>query len=409
MFTTCPKCALTLAVTAADLRAGQGYVRCGRCANVFNALLGLAEESASGTTPTPAAVRGGSGAISASSSGAAAAAEPSSAPATASPALHAVESPPPHPASSQATEVAESRGTGTFETIVLEGDTVLQTEEMVTAATFDDEIAAVSRRIAAAHELDEQDEEIIDFADTDLQISAQPAPAPAKEWRSNDMPRARRRSLSAPSPQPDSSLPQSPHPGSQRPDNTALEQLLPARAALGWKIIAGVSLCAVLLAMQLMHHWRNDLATHQALAGPLGRLYSALHQPLAPNWNLAAYDVRQLGASSDASDQRIVRVRLSLSNHAPAPQAVPLLRISLLDRYGKRISAGELAPAQYLPAALRTRQLLDAEQRIDTEITVPDPTQQASSFELDVCIAAAGGGLRCAGDSAVLAANGVVS
>ena len=46
MLTVCPKCTLTLAVTAADLRAGQGYVRCGRCANVFNALLGLTEEAA---------------------------------------------------------------------------------------------------------------------------------------------------------------------------------------------------------------------------------------------------------------------------------------------------------------------------------------------------------------------------
>ena len=45
MYTVCPKCALPLAVTAADLRAGQGYVRCGRCANVFNALLRLSEES----------------------------------------------------------------------------------------------------------------------------------------------------------------------------------------------------------------------------------------------------------------------------------------------------------------------------------------------------------------------------
>src|ERR1700722_12295612 len=46
MFTVCPKCTLTLAVTAADLRAGQGYVRCGRCLNVFNALLALSEEAA---------------------------------------------------------------------------------------------------------------------------------------------------------------------------------------------------------------------------------------------------------------------------------------------------------------------------------------------------------------------------
>src|SRR5271170_1055516 len=44
MFTVCPKCALTLVVTAADLRVAQGYVRCGRCSNVFNALAGLTDE-----------------------------------------------------------------------------------------------------------------------------------------------------------------------------------------------------------------------------------------------------------------------------------------------------------------------------------------------------------------------------
>jgi predicted Zn finger-like uncharacterized protein len=44
MFTICPKCALTLVVTAADLRVAQGYVRCGRCSSVFNALARLTEE-----------------------------------------------------------------------------------------------------------------------------------------------------------------------------------------------------------------------------------------------------------------------------------------------------------------------------------------------------------------------------
>ena len=44
MFTVCPKCALTLVVTAADLRVAQGYVRCGRCSSVFNALARLTEE-----------------------------------------------------------------------------------------------------------------------------------------------------------------------------------------------------------------------------------------------------------------------------------------------------------------------------------------------------------------------------
>src|SRR5262249_7298707 len=44
MFTVCPKCALTLVVSAADLRVAQGFVRCGRCSNVFNALARLSED-----------------------------------------------------------------------------------------------------------------------------------------------------------------------------------------------------------------------------------------------------------------------------------------------------------------------------------------------------------------------------
>ena len=58
MFTVCPKCALTLVVTAADLRVAQGYVRCGRCSSVFNALARLAEERQTpeeGVAPAPPA------------------------------------------------------------------------------------------------------------------------------------------------------------------------------------------------------------------------------------------------------------------------------------------------------------------------------------------------------------------
>ena len=56
MFTVCPKCALTLVVTAADLRVAQGYVRCGRCSSVFNALARLSDErqSAAAESEAPA-------------------------------------------------------------------------------------------------------------------------------------------------------------------------------------------------------------------------------------------------------------------------------------------------------------------------------------------------------------------
>jgi hypothetical protein len=133
------------------------------------------------------------------------------------------------------------------------------------------------------------------------------------------------------------------------------------------------------------------------LAGLLG-------EPLRPNWDLNAYDVRQLGATPGGADNHELRVRLRLANVGTRSQALPLLRLTLLDRFGKAVSRGELQPAQYLPRELHGLQFIARDQRIDTEVRVQDPTQQASSFELDVCIAASAG-LRCAGDTATVASR----
>jgi len=132
------------------------------------------------------------------------------------------------------------------------------------------------------------------------------------------------------------------------------------------------------------------------------RFAALLGEPLRPNWDLNAYDVRQLGATDDGLDDHGLRVRLRLANVGLRAQALPLLRLTLLDRYGKAVSRGELQPSQYLPAAMSGLRFIARDQRIDTEVRVLDPSRQASSFELDVCVAAAGG-LRCAGESPVVA------
>jgi hypothetical protein len=45
-----------LVVTAPDLRVAQGYVRCGRCSSVFNALARLTEERGGASLPAAEAV-----------------------------------------------------------------------------------------------------------------------------------------------------------------------------------------------------------------------------------------------------------------------------------------------------------------------------------------------------------------
>jgi len=415
MYTVCPKCALALAVTAADLRAGQGYVRCGRCANVFNALLGLIDESAPVAAPqAPAAPQRSPPktpppphrpletappnplaadhpeeeiwlptdeespppapppAARAAPAAPTAPAAPVTRTAAAAPPAAAAPAPPPRVADSL--EVEEFRGTGTFETIVLEGDTILQTEEQVAEEAVDLELADVSRRIEAARSAG-------DLAEVDTVPAAEEAEEEEEEEEGEE---------------------------EEQPDEAGEDvdgDWLPERARPSGLGLLAVVLLVLLLTAQGINHWRNDLATYGAWFGPLERLSAATGESLHPNWDLAAYDVHQLGAGTDAADPRHLTVRLSLANRGLRAQALPLLRLSLLDRYGTVVSRGELQPAQYLPAALHGQRFIASEQRIDTEVSVLDPTQQASSFELDVCVAAAAGGLRCAGDTPVLSSG----
>ena len=158
-------------------------------------------------------------------------------------------------------------------------------------------------------------------------------------------------------------------------------------------------LLALLLALQMIHHWRDALAASPPLNAPMTRTYAALGVPLDPHWDLAAYDVRQQGAVADPSDNQLIRVRLSLANHALRAQPLPLLRLTLLDRYGKRVASSDLAPEQYWPGGAPPRAFLGHDERVDSEVSVRDPSAASASFELDVCLRTASGGLRCAGDA----------
>ena len=275
----------------------------------------------------------------------------------------------------------EFRGTGTYETIVLQGDSILQTQEELPEREFDERIAAVAQQLGAEGQ--------------GPAGRAPPAKAP-----SQDAPTA------------SGSWPLLEQPEGDEPtfDNARAEALAAdiaaAVAGLGpteqqrqprWLAAAAVVL-ALLLGLQAVHHWRNRLATLPALNGPLTRSYAALGETLAPEWDLAAYDLRLLGASADPADTRVIHVRLSLASHAAVAQALPLVRLRLIDRYGRPLSAGDLQPAQYLPPDQPRPAFLRPDQRIDSDVRVLDPTQQASSFELDVCLPRAGGGLHCASD-----------
>jgi predicted Zn finger-like uncharacterized protein len=491
MFTVCPRCALPLAVTAADLRAGQGYVRCGRCANVFNALLALSEESgpatparapelpsveldtASATLSRPALDEPAIAAEEATAEReqlpgwiAGPAAEPAAEPAAGQapeqapeplqpelpaaqeepapyaapppwepPALRLIDSPPrPEPAEPAATQIdpddtGEFRGTSTFETIILEGDTFLQTEETIPEEVMASELADVSRRIAEANgngraQDDRADDRLADDSGLDDDgLDDDGLDAELEEFAASVAAAPRRRARDELDDQDDQELPDAAgrderalaarrettgefrREGNLGVSTDAIAQDLAApKFRPGWRPLAAAALLALVLVGQAINHWRDDLATHPAWYGSMQRLAALFGEPLHPNWDLNAYDVRQLGATDGGPDDHGLRVRLRLANVGQQPQALPLLRLTLLDRYGKAVSRGELQPSQYLPPQLSGLRFIARDQRIDTEVRVLDPSQQASSFELDVCVAAARG-LRCAGETPLAAGH----
>ena len=414
MFTVCPKCTLTLAVTAADLRTGQGYVRCGRCLNVFNALLALSEEPAEQDAPAPGysqADPASSSQISAAlASSANDAEEPEHAPEAR---IHLTDDAAPrtHLATERSSdgaienESSLAEGTGSFETIVLEGDAITQTEEFVPEESIDMEIAALAERLyVAAHQAEETPAYFDDGYHSDPA-----ATAPASSLAAGSSPAAASSAVnsSAPAaPAADAQARGSPWEqaamlgaGLDAEDIVAVAR--PRRRAR-WAV--GFTVLVLLLAAQTINHWRDALASAPALSAPMSRLYASIGVPLDPQWNLAAYDVRQQGAATDPADSHVIRVRLSLANHAQRAQPLPLLRLTLLDRYGKAIAARDLTPAEYRPQGSAAGDFLAHDERIDTEVAVRDPGADSASFELDVCLQRARGGVRCAGDTTTAAA-----
>jgi predicted Zn finger-like uncharacterized protein len=399
MFTVCPKCTLTLAVTAADLRTGQGYVRCGRCMNVFNALMGLSEEPGEQAAATP----GYSQADPASSSQisaalASSANDPGDAEHELEARMHMAgdSAPRTHLATERSSdgaiesESSLAEGTGSFETIVLEGDAITQTEEFVPEESIDNEIAALAERLNVAAHQSEEPGGHFDYPDHSDAAAAAPEAlasadaSPAAEAQARGSPWEQAAMVGA--------------------DVDPADMIAAPRRPRVGRWLTGCIVLLLLLAIQALNHWRDALASSPALSAPLGRLYASIGVSLDPHWNLSAYDVRQQGAATDPGDSHVIRVRMSLANHAQHPQPLPLLRLTLLDRYGKPIAARDLTAAEYLPSGSPARDFLSHDERIDTEVAVRDPGADSASFELDVCLKSPYGIVRCAGDTTSTAA-----
>jgi predicted Zn finger-like uncharacterized protein len=418
MFTVCPKCALTLVVTAADLRVAQGYVRCGRCSSVFNALAQLSDERAAGRSteaPPPEAEP------------ATEPEEPVAARAPAPPAPRARRGAPaeesisedalefnPETTDASSVFVAASptpewtAATGSFKALVAANQEPVTAAPQPGAPAADEEVdieldAALLSEIVqseptGAPEPPPAPASIPPRAGAPRPGAPPAAPPPAQRRTGHKRPPAEALAAPArtdpagePTPQPAAeiaALEEAAPPGAAEPEA--------ARGALLWRAAAG--LLALLLFAQIINHERDALATDPRFNRPLTALYAALGVQLMPHWDLHAYDVRQLGATVGQGNGGAITVRASIHNAGPKAQPLPLLRVTLQDRFGNRLASRDVAPRDYLPPSIPPGSLLAKDQRIDAELAFVDPGSSAVGFELDACLPVAGG-VACANDA----------
>jgi predicted Zn finger-like uncharacterized protein len=159
----------------------------------------------------------------------------------------------------------------------------------------------------------------------------------------------------------------------------------PRRGGALWGI--GVLLLAVVLALQVVHHFRRELARDASIGPTVRSAYARIGRPLAPNWDLAAFELRQWGASESApTTPGTLAVRASLRNGAGFAQPLPLLRLELEDRFGDTVARRDFEPREYLNDPAQAPRMLASGATTEAALTIVDEGTDAVGYRLDVCM-----------------------
>ena len=142
----------------------------------------------------------------------------------------------------------------------------------------------------------------------------------------------------------------------------------------------------LVLALQLVHQQRNQLAIHPSFGDTVQNVYAKLNIPLEPNWNLDAYSINASSVSLNPLDPEQLVASFNLSNTALHSQVFPIIRLSLFDRWRERIAYKDLSVQDYSPQDFKANNMLPARGRIEVRVVFADPGTQALDFNVEVCL-----------------------
>jgi predicted Zn finger-like uncharacterized protein len=147
----------------------------------------------------------------------------------------------------------------------------------------------------------------------------------------------------------------------------------------------GVVFLVLALSAQLINMNRVALSQNPVIGPSLQALYAALGRPLSRASSVSEWNVGALNVTTDPDSAGALSITGSLTNGAGLVQPWPLLRVVLTDRFGTALRSRDFKPADYLPAGQSTAVLapgLAARFRLD----IVDPGADAVGFSLTPCL-----------------------
>jgi hypothetical protein len=152
------------------------------------------------------------------------------------------------------------------------------------------------------------------------------------------------------------------------------------------------------LVIQLLHFKRDELATNPALTAAIQRTYAALGLPLWPAWDLRSYELRNSEAVADRSSRGALDILARIVIVGNDNVGLPLVRVTLRDRFSRSIGSRVFQPAEYLAGNPAPREPVPPGTMIPVEISLKDPGPDAQGFDVDVCVLRRREGLLCRAD-----------
>jgi predicted Zn finger-like uncharacterized protein len=163
----------------------------------------------------------------------------------------------------------------------------------------------------------------------------------------------------------------------------------------GYGAIAGTAALCLVLTAQLVHAYRDTLATYAMFEKTVGSVYRLLGEPLIPGWNVREWNFEATSGSTDDMDE-ILTISSRIANTSAKPLPYPLLHVSLTDRWEEIIGSKVLEPAEYLADSADPADRVNPGERFTAVVRVEAPAPEATGFKLNVCYPDTGDRVRCA-------------